>query len=221
MNEPPPYPRIPYLWAPRAEPDAPTVPKADVDRWFSDPVIAEEKLDGANVAVWPDDSARPRVAGRSGSGGMDRSGQLGRLRAWVAEHFAELGTLLGDSHALYGEWLWLAHSIRYERLPAWLIVLDLWSADTGFLSVGDRDERVLAAGLSLPPRLFHGVLGGGAQLERLAGPSAFGAPAAEGVMLRRRDERCKFVPESFRRLDDDEWRAGRPTNQIATSEPAR
>jgi hypothetical protein len=220
MNEPPPYPRIPYLRAPRAEPDAPTVPGAELDRWFEDLVIVEEKLDGANVALWLDENGSPQVAGRAGAGAMDRSGQLGRLRAWAAEHFAELRTLLGDGHAAYGEWLWLTHTVTYDRLPDWLVVLDLWSADTGFRSAADRDERAATAGLPVPPRLFHGALGGWAHLEGLVGPSAFGAASAEGAVLRQGDERCKFVPESFRRLGDEEWRAGRPTNEVATPERA-
>jgi hypothetical protein len=220
MNEPPPYPRIPYLRVPRAEPDAPAVPEANLGRWFGEPLIVEEKLDGANVSVWLDENAMPQAAGRAGAGAMDRSGQLGRLRAWAAERIEALSILLDGGFALYGEWLWLAHTIAYDRLPDWLVVIDVWSPQTGFLSIGDRDGRATAAGLATPPRILRGVLGGWAQLEGLVRPSAFGAPVAEGLVLRRQQdhETCKFVPETFRRLDDAAWRAGRPTNQLATVE---
>jgi hypothetical protein len=96
MTPPPQYPRIPYLWAPPGHRGRDRViPVGDVAAWFEQPVVAEEKLDGANVTLWSEEG-RIQVASRAGAGAMDRGGQLGRLRAWVAEREGSLGPLVAD-----------------------------------------------------------------------------------------------------------------------------
>jgi hypothetical protein len=217
--QPPPYPRIPYLAG--GGPVEAVVPPADRDRWLRAPVLAEEKLDGANVVLWFGDGGALNVATRAGQSGMDRAGQLGRLRAWAAEHDEALRMLLAERRAAYGEWLWLQHSVPYDRLPTYLVVIDLWSANWGFHPVAERDASVGAAGMVGPPVLARATLGGVEGLEQLTRRSTFRATGpAEGVVLRRTrpdgvEERCKWVREDFQRLGDDQWRAGRTTNRLA------
>lgn len=215
VSQPPPYPRTPYLRAPSSKPLVKVVPAVERARWFDEPVVVEEKLDGANVAVWLE-GGESRVAGRGGVGAMDRAGQLGRLRAWAAERSRELQILLDGGMALYGEWLWLVHSIRYDRLPDWLVILDLWSAETGFLSITDRDSRASNAGFVTPPHLFSGVLGSWSRLEALLGSSAFGDDPVEGLILRRdaTGERCKLVAPRFQQSSDSSWQHGRARNEL-------
>jgi hypothetical protein len=217
LIDPPAYPRIPYLFlSPEHAADGNFVPSSERERWFKAPVVVEEKMDGANVSLWMEDGA-PRVAGRGGSGAMDRAGQLGRLRAWVGGHAQALNSLLGREWVLYGEWLWLTHSIRYDRLPDWLVALDLWSASTGFLSTSSRNERLQAAGLTAPPQLFCGILGSPEKLQSMLGPSAFGDEQAEGVVVRRDDtgQRCKVVAAGFQQVDDASWARGRGYNALS------
>lgn len=143
MKPPPAYPRTPYLWpAPGHQANSDRiVPRDQLDGWYEAPVVVEEKLDGANISLWLDDRGRIEVASRGGPDAQDRAGQLGRLRAWAADHDEALRELLGDGHSLYGEWLWLTHGTRYDALPDWLIVLDLWAPPLGFLSLIERDRR--------------------------------------------------------------------------------
>jgi len=79
--------------------------------------------------------------------------QIGRLRAWAGSHQGELGALTACGCVVYAEWLWLTHTVRYDALPDYLVVLDLWHPDAGFLPSADRDGRCSEVGLATPPLL--------------------------------------------------------------------
>lgn len=207
---PPTYPRIPYLVAPpHLSGSDRVVPVAEVPRWFLTPVHVEEKLDGANVSLWLEEG-QIQVATRGGVGAMDRAGQLGRLRAWVAESSDRLTSLLAGGWSTYGEWLWLRHGIAYDRLPDFLVVLDLWHPDAGMASVSERDARLSAAGLLMPPVRHSGVLRDLPALLSLLGPSAYADTRAEGLVVRRLADgaRCKVVDPVYQRPDDRHFAAG-------------
>lgn len=205
MNAPPPYPRTPYLWVPGVVGKLDSVvPASDIGSWLESDVVVEEKLDGANVAIWVEDGV-PRVASRGGPDAMDRAGQLGPLRAWVGRHLDQLAAVCADAWALYGEWLWLRHTVSYDALPEPLVVLDLYRPDVGFASHTDRRTRIVEAGLTPPPMLFNGVLGTREAVVDLMGLSRFGHEPMEGVVLRRgATERCKVVRPGFVRAGDGE-----------------
>jgi hypothetical protein len=211
---PPPYPRTPYLWPPESgAADDRVLPPAERAAWLQQPVTVEEKLDGANVSVWWE-MGRPEVATRGGAGAMDRAGQLGPLRARVNASYEKLRSLLDGGWVLYAEWLWQTHTVHYDRLPDHLVALDLWHAERGFATAEDREERILANELALPPRLFGGVLGAAAVLTELMGRSRFGSEPMEGVVLRDEDgRRCKVLRPGFVRAGDD--RIGLTRNELA------
>ncbi len=207
---PPAYPRIPYLVAPRELSSSDrVVPAADVKSWFMTPVHVEEKLDGANVSLWLDEQ-QVRVASRGGVGAMDRARQLGRLRAWAAERSDRLAALLADGWSAYGEWLWLRHGIPYNRLPDFLVLLDLWHPDAGMAPVDERDARLKAAGLATPPVRYSRVLRDLPAMLALLGPSAYADTRAEGLVVRRLadDARCKVVDPHYQRPEDCHFAIG-------------
>lgn len=219
MTAPPPFPRIPHLVAGRGTSDDHVLSPAQLESLLAKPVLAEEKLDGANVAIWLD-GGRVECALRSGPGGRDRAGQLGPLRAWLAERSDELRVLLRES-ALYGEWLLLTHAIGYDRLPAYLLGLDLWS-ESGFATPLERNERLAGAGLQPPPELYRGRLGRLDDLERLLGESRVGAEPMEGLVLRTLDGSeprvAKLLRPGFTPASDEAWGARRPRNLLAARE---
>lgn len=217
MKAPPPYPRIPHLVGGRGTADDLVLAAPAVASLLGSPALVEEKVDGANVVLWMEDG-RVAAALRSGPGAMDRAGQLGPLRAWAAEHDGALRAVLGEDRALYAEWLLLTHSSAYDRLPAYLVALDIWQPSTGFLPANERDVACAGVGLTTPPHVWTGVAGTVPDVERLLGPSAWGAGPAEGLVVRSLADstlRAKLVPADFRRLGDDEWRSGRPRNRLA------
>lgn len=215
--DPPSYPRTPHLWPPPGRDARLVLAAHEAQRWLREPVVVEEKLDGANVSVWLD--GRLQVASRGGAGAMDRAGQLGRLRAWVAERADHLTALLADGWVLYGEWLWLQHGVGYDRLPDWLVALDLWHPGEGFAPLAERDARCSAAGLSVPPRLFSGVVGSRERLASLMTRSVLSSAAAEGLVLRAGGRRCKVVHAGYRRLDDTGWAGAGSHNALRPAVP--
>lgn len=218
MSPPPPYPRIPHLVPGRGARDDLVLGPEDMSDLLSHEVVVEEKLDGANVVLWVEDGIL-RPALRGGAGTADRAGQLGPLRAWVAQRADAVAELLGEGLALYAEWLYLAHTLTYDRLASLLCALDLRRPDGIFLSVESRDQRCAAVGLEVPPELWRGVPAGLATVERLLGPSRYGPDPAEGVVVRSTGgsgpRMAKLIRPNFAPLSDEHWRAGRPRNRLA------
>lgn len=194
MTPPPSYPRTPYL---DDEPSA---------RWLGQPLLVEEKLDGANVAVWWTPSG-PQAMSRGGPDAMDRAGQLGRLRAWVVERYEAVTTTCARGSVIYGEWLWMRHRVPYDALPDLLVVLDLWHAETGFAVPSERDSRCRTVGLVTPPLVARDVVLRSVDEARgLIARSAWGPEPMEGVVLRAADgRRAKVVRPGFEQRSDEEW----------------
>lgn len=213
MDDPPPYPRIPHLPPGRgASRDDGVLTPSQARPFFEEEVVVEEKLDGANVTLWLDELGVVQPVTRGGRGALDRAGQLGPLRAWVAERSDDLRGLLEGGWVLYGEWLWLSHGISYGRLPDWLIGIDLWHPDFGFEPLIQRHRRLSATGIARPPEVARGILGSAPELDELMHHSAFGDERPEGVMVRRlqasesKPRVAKAVASSYSRRSDDEWR---------------
>ena len=217
---PPPYPRVGHLVAGRGSRDDVDLDAAGVQAVVGGEVVVEEKLDGANVSLWLEDG-QVACGLRSGPGAMDRAGQLGPLRAWIAQHDEALRQALAHYEAIYAEWLLLSHSVSYDRLPSYLVVLDLWRPG-GFATPDERNRVCAAAGLPTPPEVWRGVPGSVAEIERRLGPSAFGHEPMEGLVVRTLDGRpprlAKLLRGSFDQLDDADWRRGRPHNRLSDAE---
>ena len=218
MSAPPPYPRVPQLIAGRGGRDDLVLDPAAVASLLRGPVVVEEKLDGANVMVWVDQSG-VRCALRSGPEGRDRAGQLGPLRAWLARAGAVIQAGLVDGTVVYGEWLWLRHTVSYDRLPGPLIGLDVWRPASGFAIPDDRNTKLAGLGVRSPPMLFRGIVGSIDLLESLMGTSAWGDGPMEGIVVRTEDGSeprvAKLVRADWAAVGDGEWARGRPRNMIA------
>ncbi len=154
---------------------------------------------------------------------MDRGNHLGRARAWAAERSDALHRLLADGRILYGEWLLTRHSVRYDSLPDLFVGFDLFDPKTGWISVRDRDERLHRAGLATPPVLGEFDHIDLATIDALIGPSAFGAPSAEGVILRSVHARndvprlAKRLAAGVSRVTDDAFGPNRQENRMTDS----
>lgn len=207
----PKYPRISHLApGPGVSADDLILDAPSRKRLLDIPVIVEEKLDGANVAVWFE-SGGPAVATRGGVDTVDRGGQRGRLKAWAAGNADALREALGERLVLYGEWLLRRHSVPYERLPGPLVGLDIYDrVEDAFLDLARSDAVLGATSIPVPPRRFQGRLGTLDATIALLGTSAFGPARAEGVVLRAsraEDGRllAKVIDPSWARVSDAAW----------------
>jgi hypothetical protein len=221
VTGPAPYPRIAHLVAGRGSRDDRVLRAAQLGELLAKKVMVEEKLDGANVVLW---GAHHRVecSLRSGPGAMDRAGQLGRLRAWVAERTDWFHNLLADGRVLYAEWLYLAHAVHYTSLPEYLIGLDLLRPDGSFLTPDERTDACGAIGLPVPPELWRGMAAGVVSLEALLGQSRWASESAEGIVIRTVDGTepriAKLLRPGFQPLKDGDWKRARPRNTLADRE---
>ena len=219
MTTPPPYPRVPHLVGDRADPGDTVLDRATLGAVLQEPVLVEEKLDGANVMVWAEGGGL-QCSLRSGPGSRDRAGQLGPLRAWLAGRGAGIGAGLDDGVVLYGEWVWFTHTVAYDRLPSPLVGFDVWREDTGFAVPDERNVVLRDTVVSIPRELFRGVVGALERLESMVGPAAWGPGPMEGVVVRTLDGSpprvSKLVRPGWRVIGDDEWARGRPRNTVST-----
>lgn len=209
--DPPPYLRMPHLVPGRGTRDDLMLQPEQVVALLAREVVVEEKLDGANVVVWRE-RHRVECALRSGPGATDRAGQLGPLKAWAAERTHLIRRLLAGDLALYGEWLYLTHTVAYDRLPSYFVGLDLRRPDGSFLTVDERTAACEAAGVAVPPELWRGTAHGLEDIERLLGTSRYGTAPAEGIVVRTVDGSeprvAKLLGPQFNRLPDDAWASG-------------
>lgn len=210
MSVPPKYPRVPHIDATSATgPDDRVLSENDRVALLTAEVVVEEKLDGMNVMLWIE-GGTPRIGTRGGEDTSDRSGERGRVRAWVGTHADVLANGLDEQLVIYAEWLRRRHRIAYDELPSELVGLDILDRRAGaFLPVDERNERLAALGLARPPARFRGVLGSIAALQRTLGRSAFGRTRAEGVVLRRVDglppRAAKYVDPVWRDIGSAPW----------------
>ena len=215
------YPRVPHLApGPGITRDDLVLSKEDRERLLGGSVHVEEKLDGANMSFALSDS-RVEVASRGGPGAIDRGNHLGRARTWAAERSDDLRSLLADGCILYGEWLLTHHGVGYDSLPDLLVGFDLLDPNTGWIPVRDRDERLHRAGVATPHVLgeFDGIDLGA--VDELMGPSTFGAPRVEGLIVRALDAHAatprlaKRIAEGVPRVTDEEFERARKQNRVA------
>jgi hypothetical protein len=216
------YPRVPHLKPGRGTRDDLVLGAAQVRSMLAREVVVEEKIDGANVSVWWD-GGWIQCALRSGEGAIDRGGQLGPLRAYLAEHAERLRPLFVGDRTLIAEWMWFSHGIVYDALPAWLMGLDLVQANGRWCGVDERDELFDRVGVVGPPVLHRGGVNGLAALEAMVVTSAFSSELMEGVVVRPVNESeprvAKLVRSGFQRLADERW--GRRNSCAATSPDTR
>ncbi len=218
---PPPYPRIAHLFPqPGMDADDKVMPSSQASRLLATTtLLVEEKLDGFNIAIARNEMGWPTPYARSGKTEKDRGGQLGRIRAYLGEQAFAFETVLATWPVIYAEWLMRQHSVVYDALPAWLVVLDFWSPSAGFAGFAARNALCAQAGLATPPSLFTGIVGDVKRLEELTQRSRFSSHPAEGCVLRdaltpEQAPVAKWLAPHFRRRSDDELgRAGHNTLQ--------
>jgi ATP-dependent RNA circularization protein (DNA/RNA ligase family) len=186
------------------------------------PVSIEEKVDGANVGLSVGPDRRLRAQSRGAYIEQGAVGQWKPLWRWLALRESQIVDALGPSLILFGEWCYAEHSIHYDALPDWMLVVDMYDRSTArFWSRGRRDVLAHRLGLSVVPLLGEGLYNT-QSLRKLIGPSRLGSPQAEGIYLRWDDgqwltARAKVVRPGWVMTTDNHWSA-RPlkTNRLVS-----
>ena len=189
-------------------------------------LVVEEKVDGDNLGFSVTDQGL-RAQHRGDYIRLDEGWRYPHLTSWLALHSATLGEALGPSLLLFGEWCAAQHTVRYDNLPDWFLVFDVFDRDRGrFWCASRRDELSAHAGLSTVPRLAEGRQTA-AELRSLLGRSKLGPDPMEGLVVRKETgawttARAKVVRLEFLQPHDDHWRS-RPTklNRLGAPEVAQ
>lgn len=220
MNAFVPFPSIPHLEASASAVRTDRILSAAArEELLSAPVVVEEKIDGENLGLsLVDGQLRAQARGDY----VELGGRHFRgLDAWLRPRHDRLSEALAGDLMVFGEWCADVHSVRYDRLPDWLIVFDVYDRVEGsFWSAARRDELAGDLGLATAPRLFRGRVEHDV-LRHLIGRSAFGDAPMEGIVLRQEDDdwtvrRAKRVRDAFTQGISEHWRRGpRRRNRLA------
>jgi ATP-dependent RNA circularization protein (DNA/RNA ligase family) len=198
----------------------------ELSSFLDQPLIVEEKLDGANLGISLAVDGELRFQNRGNWLEGKLSNQWERLRHWGANHLAALQAFLPPNHILFGEWCYARHSVTYNRLPDWFIAFDV--VDCGqqrFWSTIRRDRLLAELGLAVVPQIATGRFTLAELAERLKAPGAFSSEPREGLYLRLEGpdwltDRAKLVRSSFTQQITEHW-SSRPLekNELAIPVP--
>ncbi len=173
------YPRTQHLEGSRLQPgdeDLSAVPFAAI---AGKHLVVEEKLDGANAAIsFADDGALLLQSRGHYLQGGARERHFALFKTWASVHQDALRDRLGSRYVLYGEWLYAAHTVFYDRLPHWFMEFDLLDTATdAFLSTPARRAVLEGLPIASVPVLHEGPARSMAQLWALIGPSLYKSPS--------------------------------------------
>jgi len=111
------YPRTPHLpFSPGVTKDDRIISNAGLNYLFNCPVIITEKVDGSNICL-----SANGIHARSVNG-EPRHKSFDLLKAMWASKIHRFNALCWDNTYIYGEWCYAKHSIKYNRLPGYLLI---------------------------------------------------------------------------------------------------
>ena len=122
------------------------------------PVVIEEKLDGANSALsfGPDGRLWLQSRGHYLTGGK-REKHFALFKKWAHAHAHALFGLVGKRYIVYGEWVYAKHTIFYDTLPHYFLEFDVFDRDEEvFLDTDRRHEMFEGSPVVSVPVLWHG-----------------------------------------------------------------
>lgn len=190
------------------------MPRAEVDEFLMEPIVVEEKLDGANLGLSFDSDGRLWAQNRGNFLEGRLRGQWENLRGWLARHERGLREHLPAGAVLFGEWCFARHSVSYTRLPDWYLGFDVLDAERdAFWSANRRDALLTAAGLVSVRRMAAGRLSARDVLDLLTEKSAYADAPVEGIYLRLDDDgwlrqRAKIIRPEFVQSIGEHWTRG-------------
>lgn len=211
------FPRTPHLcWLGKAPArDDKLLAPHEADAFLDGEVIAEEKVDGANLGLSLASDGTIRFQNRGNFLEGKLTGQFAPLRGWAARQVAPLRQHLPPGAVLFGEWCFAQHSIRYTKLPDWFLGFDLLETAPGlFWSTDRRNALLVALGLARIRPVARGRFTRREVLSLLDEKSAYADAPLEGLYLRRESGGCltaraKLVRAEFTQAIGEHWSKGR------------
>lgn len=128
----------------------------EVNQLLSENITIEEKIDGANVGIFLEDG---NIVFQNRSHYItNNQEQFETIDKWKKDHIFELmDILMKDNLILYGEWVYMKHSISYTNLPDYFILFDIYDRDLDcFLSRSKIEEIIEGTTIKMIHRIAEG-----------------------------------------------------------------
>ncbi|HLP79544.1 MAG TPA: RNA ligase family protein [Acidobacteriota bacterium] len=197
------FPKTPHLvWFGDKLKDDKLLTKAEQKQFLSKPVIVQEKVDGNCIGFAFDNDATAYISHREGLVDRDDSAFY-KLHQWHAEHEDALFDLCSNRYTLFGEWLFLRHTVAYSRLPSYYLVHDIFDRKhSHFLPTKKVARMAKEHGFSHNPIVYEGKATLDELVDLTKSQSQFSDSQREGIYLRVDDAkqnlyRAKIVNEAF------------------------
>ncbi|MFC7441488.1 RNA ligase family protein [Laceyella putida] len=154
------YPRTRHLSGSGLQPGDEDLTVASYQELIGQPIVIEEKMDGANAGIsfGRDGTLLLQSRGHYLTGGP-REQQFALLKSWAHRYAHELWDLLQDRYIMYGEWMYAKHTVFYTDLPHYFLEFDIYDKQAGiFLSTARRREFLARAPFVVSVRvLYEGI----------------------------------------------------------------
>lgn len=194
------------------------VGNSELNTFFDEPVIVEEKVDGSQFSFGVfNGELRARSKGK----------QLvidapEKLFSAAIEVIKRLQPYLRDGWTYRGEYLQKPkhNALAYDRAPKDnIIIFDINDGEESYLPYGAKSIEAQRLGLEVVPKLFEGVINSPEQfLKLMDNISVLGGQKIEGVVCKNytkfgRDKKvlmAKHVSEAFKEVHNKEWKTSNP-----------
>jgi hypothetical protein len=201
-------PHLPYKA--NATPDDQFATHQEVVSLFVRPSHIEEKVDGSFIMTALDEEHfivrnKKHTLNKAFLGKTAAKNQYRSIHNYVVDHrkrWEKLSESFVRTPVVLGEWMHMTHGIKYDQLPDKYIAFDIWDGEK-YVEFTKSRSLLKAAGFTVPPLVFEGVIPDYAFLEMLCqGESPWvgnGDRRREGLYVRQDDARYKIVREDFER----------------------
>ena len=210
------FPHTPHIaWLSEGSPrDDKVLAKSEVAQLLGGDVVVEEKVDGANLGFAIGESGEVFAQNRRQYLIPPFHGQFSPLGKWLDVHQVRLFDALNESLIVFGEWCTARHSLRYDELPGWWLMFDVYDREAQrFWNTERRNELATNLGVPLVPQLYRGRVSIG-QLTKEVGSanSRFRSGNVEGLVVRKDgalwlEGRAKLVRPGFTQEIGKHWRS--------------
>ena len=130
----------------------------ELEKFMKMLLTVEEKIDGANMGLFLDEDGNIRAQNRSHFVNSSYHSQFKLLDKWILDHTNDLMLIFEKgNYIVFGEWVYMKHSINYTRLPDYFLIYDIYNRDNGdFLARNTLVELTKDTGLYIVPLIFEG-----------------------------------------------------------------
>ena len=131
----------------------------EVKNFLGVEIYVEEKIDGANLGISIGLDNKIMVQNRSHYVTSKEHAQFKLLDKWIQSKSSELWQVIEPGrHILYGEWVYMRHSIKYDNLPDYFVAFDLYDKiEKKFYSRNRLEELLKNTTITLIPLVYRGI----------------------------------------------------------------